>query len=183
MRKTVIFAAVLAVAAVAAYVASPYWTLHQIRSAAAAGQGDRVAAYVDFPAMRESLKAQFVQAMATRMESKGKDGQFAALGQAFAMQMVNGLVDAMITPEAVAAMIGSGKAPRPNLEAKPQPNPANVNARREPKIRHSFESLSTFHATLVDPDTNEDLLTAVLTREGAFTWKLTAVRMPALVKP
>ena len=183
MRKTTVATIVLVAALVAAYFGSPYWTLYQIRSAAAAGQGDRVATYVDFPAVRESVKSQFVLAMTKRVESKGKDNAFATLGKAFALRMMDGLVDAMVSPEGVANMIRSGKAPRPTLEAKATPAAASSVERRELKVRRGYEGLDTFHAALVDPDSNEDMLTAVLSRQGLFTWKLTAVRIPSLIKP
>ena len=81
VRKIAIAAMVLVVGIVAVYLGSPYWTLYQIRSAATAGEGDRIATYVDFPAVRESIKSQFVLATAKRMESRGKDCAFATLGR------------------------------------------------------------------------------------------------------
>lgn len=180
MRKVTIAVLVLGVAVIAVYFASPYWTLYQIRSAAAAGEGDRVAAYVDFPAVRSSVKSQLALAMTKRMESKGKDNALAPLGQAFALRMMDGLVDAMVSPEGVAGMIRSGKPPRPTLDAKAATVTASTVERREPKVRRGYEGLDTFHAALVDPETNENTLTAVLSRQGAFSWKLTAVRIPGL---
>ena len=37
-----------------------------------------------------------------------------------------------------------------------------------------------FVARMLD---GEDMLTAVLSRQGLFTWKLTAVRIPGLIRP
>ena len=183
MRKLAIAAMVLVVGMAAAYLGPPYWTLYQIRSAATAGEGDRLATYVDFPAVRASIKSQLVLAMAKRMESKAKESAFATLGQAFAMRMVDGLVDAVVSPEGVANMIRSGNAPRPTLEVKPTPQAASTADRREPKVRRDYEGLDTFHAAMVDRDSGEDMLTAVLSRQGLFTWKLTAVRIPGLIRP
>jgi hypothetical protein len=181
MRKIAIAAMVLIVGIVAAYLVSPYWTLYQIRSAATAGEGDQVATYVDFPAVRESIKSQFVLATVKRMESKGKDSAFATLGQAFALRMIDGFIDALVSPEGIANMIRSGKAPRPTLEAKATPATASTAERREPKVRRGYEGLDTFQAAMVDPESGEDMLTAVLSRQGLFTWKLTAVRIPGLI--
>ena len=180
MRKVTIAVLVLVVGVLAVYLGSPYWTLYQIRSAAAAGEGDRVAAYVDFPAVRSSVKSQFAAAMTKRMESKGKDNAFASVGHAIAFRMMDGLVDAMVSPEAVATMIRSGKAPRPVLDGKAAPFSASSGERPEPKVSRGYEGLDTFRAALVDPATNEETLVAVLSRQGAFTWKLTAVRIPGL---
>jgi len=182
MRKLIIAAVIVAAGLLSAYLASPYWTLHRIRSAAADGQGDRVAAYVDFPALRESLKGQLSIALNKRMDSRAKDSPSASIGQAFAVQMINGMVDVMVSPESVAAMIRSGKAPR----ALPEPKTDHVTAsnaeRREPRVRRGYEGLNTFQVVLVDPDTSEDTLTAVLSRDGLFGWKLTAITVPGLLK-
>ena len=182
-RKTIIVAIAVVVGIVALYFGSPYWTLYQIRSAAASGQGERVANYVDFPAVRESIKTQFAAAAAKRFESKGKDHPLAAVGQGLALRMMDGLVDAMVTPASVAVMIQSGKAPRPSFDSKGSSAPGNPSDRQDPAVRRGFEGLDTFHAALVDPTTKEDLLTAVLTRQGFVTWRLTAVHIPSLVKP
>lgn len=182
-RKAMMFAIAIVSGTLALYLGSPYWTLYQIRSAAASGEGEKVANYVDFSAVRESIKTQFAAATAKRIESKGKDSAFAAVGQAFALRMMDGLVDAMVTPASVAAMIRSGKAPRPAFDSKAAAAPANPSDRQEPAVRRGFEGLNTFHAALVDPATKEDLLTAVLTRQGFVTWKLTAVEIPSLHKP
>src|SRR5690349_13153696 len=144
MRKPLVMSlVVLVVVGVAAHVGSPYWTLHEMRSAAASGQGERVAGYVDFPALRESIKVQLAQTFASRLESRSKDAP-SPIGQALAGQMVNGLVDAMITPESVAAMIRSGKAPRSIAGTKLGSNAPGTSERKEPKVRHSFEGLNTF---------------------------------------
>jgi len=183
IRKIAIATTVLVVGIVAAYLGSPYWTLHQIRDAATAGEGDRVATYVDFPAVRESIKSQFVLATAQRTESKGKDRAFATLGQAFALRMMDGLVDALVSPEGVANMIRTGKAPRLTLEAKATSTTSSTVERRQPKVRRGYEGLDTFHATMIDPESGEDMVIAVLSRQGLFTWKLTAVRIPVLIRP
>lgn len=39
--------------------ASPYWTLRQLRAAATTGDPDAIEKHVDFPSLRESLKAEF----------------------------------------------------------------------------------------------------------------------------
>jgi hypothetical protein len=181
MRKAVLAGGVAVAALAAAYFGSPYWALHQIRNAAADGDGERVAAYVDFPAVRESLKSQFASALTTRMDAKAKDGPLASIGQAFATQMLGGIVDAMVTPQSIASMIQSGKALR-SIAGSTVPSTQVPSERREPRVRRGYEGLNTFGASLVDPQSNEDLMTAVLTRQGLFSWKLTDLKLSTLNK-
>jgi hypothetical protein len=42
------------------YFGSPYWTFYRLRSAIGAQDADALRRYVDFPALRESLKGQFL---------------------------------------------------------------------------------------------------------------------------
>jgi len=181
MRKLVLAATIVVAGLVAAYLASPYWTLHRIRSAADDGQGDRVAAYVDFPAVRESLKQQLSMAMNKRVDSRAQDSPLASVGQAFARQMINSVVDAMVSQESISTMIRSGKAPRALPEAKADGVPASSPKPRELRVRRSFQDLNTFQAALVDHDTNADVMTVVLSRDGLLTWKLTAITIPGLL--
>lgn len=181
MRRLTIATAIGIAALIVAYFVSPYWALHQIRTAAKAGDGDRVAAYVDFPAVRESIKVQLASALATRLEAQPKAGPLASFGQAFATSMMGGLVDAMVTPEGISTMIRSGKAPHQPLQAKPTAPPPNEE-RRSPKVRQGYQGLDTFEATLIDPDSNDEVMNAILSRQGLFSWKLTALRLPALLK-
>lgn len=177
MRKVIVVAVVVATGLLATYFASPYWTFYQMRVAAKEGDGQRLAAYVDFPAVRESMKSQFANELAKRRESQANANAFAAVGQALATQMVNGLIDAMVTPEAVAMMIRSGKAPRPAFETRTAAKQTNTSEAREPQLRRGYDGLNSFQASLVNPQTSDPMLTAVLSRQGVFTWKLTSVEL------
>ena len=64
--RIVILAVVFVVLAAAAYFGSPYWAIQQMRSVAQSGQGDKLVGYVDFPAVRESLKTQFTLMMSNK---------------------------------------------------------------------------------------------------------------------
>lgn len=73
--------------------ASPYWTMHQIRSAAASGDTDTLSDYIDIDAVRSSFKEQLSAEMlkAGQEPTEEADG-FEALGKFFAIGMVDTLV-------------------------------------------------------------------------------------------
>jgi hypothetical protein len=52
-----------------AYYGSPYWAVHQMQAAARAGEGDRLAGYIDFPAVRESIKSQLQAKLMKQMQN------------------------------------------------------------------------------------------------------------------
>ena len=184
MRKSTLAVLGIALLAVGYYFASPYWTIHQIRGAAQAGQGDRLATYVDFPAMRESIKSQLVLMMQKEMQRpEMKDNPFAGFGQMLAANMITGMVDSMVTPDAVANMLASGRAPNHAPGGKVAEHaPASAGEREVPRVRQGYEGLDTFKTILLDPTTDDEMLVAVLSRQGLFSWRLTAVRLPGLLK-
>jgi Protein of unknown function (DUF2939) len=168
------------------YYGSPYWALHQMQAAGRAGEGDRLATYVDFPAVRESLKSQMQAMMVTRLQGDSmKDNPFAALGMALAGGMVNTLVEGMVTPESLANMVSSGKVEADKGTAS-APAAGDTTSGKQtaqrPRVERRYEGMDVFHVEMHDPDTDKLMLTLVLNREGWFGWKLKSVRMPALTE-
>lgn len=100
-RIIIALGALLAVAAVAGWVLlSPAWTLRQMAAAAQTNDADRLASYVDFPALRANAKSQLRQQLVSGVAAgEGLD----ALGAMVALALVDPAVDAMITPEALEA--------------------------------------------------------------------------------
>ena len=109
MKKIIIIAVVVAALVGGWFYGSPWWTLHQMRSAAEARDADKLARYVDFPALREDLKADMSAMMVSEME-KNPQGGIGAIGATFAMAMIGPMVDGMITPQAIEAMFKSQAA-------------------------------------------------------------------------
>ena len=57
-RSLALAAALAALLAAGWWFGSPWWTLWRMREAAQSGDSEALAAYIDFPALRESTKAQ-----------------------------------------------------------------------------------------------------------------------------
>lgn len=93
MKKNTVIAAVVVLIALSAawYWGSPRWTLHEMRAAAEAGDTDKLASYIDFPALRTSMK-EAIKAQAVAEFTKPDNDGMAAFGAAFATTMVDGLV-------------------------------------------------------------------------------------------
>ncbi|NVE96086.1 DUF2939 domain-containing protein, partial [Altererythrobacter lutimaris] len=82
MKKWMIGAAVLAAVLFGAwYFASPSYEMMQLKDAAEEGDPEELRDRIDFPAVRESMKAQMSAMMARKMAEEPSDG-FAALGGA-----------------------------------------------------------------------------------------------------
>lgn len=117
-RIIIALGALLAVAAVAGWaVLSPAWTLRQMAAAAQTNDTDRLASYVDFPALRASAKSQLRQQLVSGVTGgQGLD----ALGAMVALSLVDPAVDAMITPQALqAAFANRGRQAAPAAPSAP----------------------------------------------------------------
>jgi hypothetical protein len=93
-------------------VGAPYWTVHQMRSAAKDRDGEALSEHIDFPSVRQSLKEQVNAMMMKEMSTKAelKENPFAALGMAFASTLVDKTVDTFVTPAGITQLM-SGKKP------------------------------------------------------------------------
>ncbi len=91
------------------YVASPAWTLRQMAAAAKAHDADKLSGYVDYSKLRASTKSQVKAAMTAKIASGASRG-FGSLGLMVGRAVVDQLIDAILTPEGVAAMFAAEQA-------------------------------------------------------------------------
>jgi hypothetical protein len=163
-------AALLAVAATSA--ASPWWTLHRLRVAVERHDGEAVAAQVDFPALRASVKDQMLASMKADLNKNGDATPFARFGASLAQAVVDPLVDAVVSPAAVAAMVEHGRIAiaKPG-QAAPAPDAEPV--RDKPRFALRYRGWDRFAITADDGGS------FVFRRDGLWTWKLAAIEMAA----
>jgi hypothetical protein len=104
----------LMIASVASYwYWSPYLTMRKMQHAAASADADSFSDYVDYPALRDSLKGQISARMTRDLEKQADSGdglaQGGALGSMLGLVMVDKIVDAVVRPETVMQAMQSGK--------------------------------------------------------------------------
>ncbi len=114
LKRLAIVLALLAVAASAAFVAAPGLALRALRADIEAGDHGALAHRVDFPALRSSLTAELTR---TALAEAGAGGGAAALvGGAVGQAVVAPVVDRLVTPEGVAALLRGRTDPRQDGE-------------------------------------------------------------------
>ena len=90
------------------YFESPVWTLKGMKDAAEARDADALNAYVDYPALRESLTSQLLIRMKSR-PGKHKSG-LGALEMSLGSVLVRPMVDRLISPTGMrGALLASGQ--------------------------------------------------------------------------
>lgn len=206
-RPLIVTLIVIAVIAALGFgYASPYMALNKLKRAADARDAQTVNEYVDFPALRESLKQQVTGLLTRRLDTQGNGNPFAAIGAMIGAALIGPLVDAYATPDGVAALL-NGMPPRgnpgerppvpsaadtPPAAAAPAPEPAppapgntansaanNGNSAtppQPPQTTAGYRGLNEFVVTY-QHGAGDARYSAILRREGLFTWKLAAVNL------
>ncbi|WP_322009194.1 DUF2939 domain-containing protein [Paraburkholderia sp. J12] len=137
-RPVAIVLIALAIVAALGYgYASPYVALNRLKTAADARDAATLNEYVDYPALRASLKQQVGELLQRRIEAQHSSNPLLLFGAVIGAALIGPLVDAYATPDGVAALLNGmppsgkpGEAPPPagttDASATP-PAPAPVN--------------------------------------------------------
>jgi hypothetical protein len=177
MKRTTIAACAVVILLAACYFASPFLGYYRLQAAARSGDQDALEASVDFPAVRENLKAQLNIALGRKMQSDPqlKNNPFAGLGMMFATALVGKLVDSYLTPEAISMMISKAKAPSPGERPMVPGSKANIKL----ATGYAYIDIDRFRVTAADPSRADKPLGFVMERRGLFSWKLIRIELPA----
>ncbi|WP_250499418.1 DUF2939 domain-containing protein [Caballeronia sp. GAWG1-5s-s] len=183
-------AAVLLVAALGFVYASPYIVLDRVKRAADARDAQTVNQYVDFPALRASLKDQIAALLTRRIDVQKSGNPLAIIGAMIGAALVGPLVDSYATPDGVAAIL-NGIPPRGNPgERPPAAGQADANASapasvsvsasnpapQPPQTTAGYRSINTFVVTY-QHGAGDARYSAIFHRSGLVSWKLVAVNL------
>jgi hypothetical protein len=174
MKRNRILAAAAAVLLVllAAFVyASPWWQLRQLRAAVERHDADAVSAHVDFPALRDSVKGQLMASVSRDLAAETNANLLAGLGKSMALAFLNPMVDALVSPAGVIAMMENGKvnlARRRTADAAPPPRDADG----KPAYALGYRGWDTFALTWKQSEGS-----LVFKRQGLWGWKLSAIEL------
>ena len=161
---------------------TPYLAFRGMRAAAEARDAEALSAYIDYPVLKENLKASFNARLLGQAREASQDNPFAGLGAALASLVVGPMVDAFVTPQALAEMM-KGEKPRLIRRAEPADTPASGSTDGKPARRArtsmGYEDVNRFVITVSPADRPDaEPLRLVLQRQGLASWKLSAVRLP-----
>ena len=194
--KKLIAAVMLVLIGLAVYVgAGPFITMHRINSAIVAEDSARLAEEVDFESLRQSLSEQFSARVVAKSQQQMDENPFAAIAAGFASLVVEKMVNAMVTPAGVIALIreSSDKArdkKPPAQDTKKEPStpaesdaPAtDENAERRARddmfagAAFEFYDADLFVATV---GTRPDNSTRFAFKREGLRWKLSNIVLPA----
>ncbi len=165
---------VLALAVMAGWLyASPYIAFRAMAKAAETGDAVALADYVDFPAVKESLKGSLTAQFNRSLSTKASDSPFAGLAVLMAGAAVNTMVDQMVTPEGIATMYRQGKAarPAPRASSAPAPTPPAAGQAPEAVVTRGYRGWDRFEVRAANASAGTSVA-LTMRREGLTTWRL-----------
>ena len=177
MKKWIVLVVVSLLALATYTVAGPYLTVRAIRSAVQARDSDALARQVDFPALRTSIKAQLSDRLVRNAGADMQANPFGAFGLSIATGMLDGVVNAMVTPVGLDAIM-EGRKVWENVDRDLSPPASSASAPPVEPLHGAvgrYESLSRFTATI--RQRNGQPVVFVLTRNGV-QWRLSDIRLP-----
>jgi hypothetical protein len=130
--------------------------------------------YVDYPSLRESLKANFNAMMVSEITKS--ESPFGALGTALGAALANQMIDAFITPESLAMLI---KGEEPRMGDSQKDRKTESSSETETATSMSYEGLNQFVVEVKEKDSSEKPIKFIYKRAGIVSWKLSALRLPS----
>lgn len=168
MKKPILIALVV-LACVGYFVASPYLAVHRLQADLQSGDQIRLEDDVDFPAVRENIKDQLNAVMTKKLSDNAGDLQnnpFASLAGLFASKLVDAMVDSFVTPAGLSKL----------MEGVTDPNKASQPGRKPlDKAALGFDGLSRFKMDIQGDDGKH--IDMYLYRSG-LSWRLSRIVLP-----
>jgi Protein of unknown function (DUF2939) len=161
---------------------SPYLALHSMRNAAQARDAAALAAHVDFPRVRDSLKGQLRAMTERRARRAAGESGLAGIGAAFGATLGNlvtdKLVDVMVTPGRLADAMRDGEM-KDAADTEPGTRDEEKAAEKPEEKRWASErrGMNVFVARALDHD-GKPGTSFVLEREGFANWRLVGIELP-----
>ena len=161
---------IVAIALGVLFYFSPLLALNSLRDAAIKGNKEKLSSLIDFPAVRENVKAQALSAINKGME-KEKDNPFAALGVMVSGAVADNIVNTFITPEGIAKSL-KDKSDR-DVKAISENPKASIS---RPRLRWINSNIA--YVDFYDKNSPKDKTTFEFKRLGLFSWQRKGIQFP-----
>jgi hypothetical protein len=181
MRNTVAVAVVGSILLFAASIYfSPHLTVYRMERAIEERDFPAFSKHVDFPALRANFKGRIMATMRKQLSTpETKGNPLAALGQSMAEALAGPMLGTIVTPEGVAAMMseGSPKSAADQADGIPvKRQPDETRDRKSLDFAIAYKGWSTVEVKNADAAKAEGGF--IFTRNGLWSWKLSAVDLP-----
>jgi hypothetical protein len=163
---------------------APHLTVHAMRKAAERGDAEALSSHVDFPALRESVRAQLAARVSDRL---GGGSAWSRLGADFATTLASPAIDAMVSPEALTLIFAGRDMRERYAEPADAPPPASDGEgedahggldTRHWRLSMGYDDLSTFSVKVDTGGSEAAPSRLVFKRRNLLWWKLSGIELP-----
>lgn len=174
MLKKITFAliAVALLAFVAIFYSMPYITSQRIERALLDEDADALSRHIDFPSLRESLKAILSASTMNKVFTPNGNDSSSAFGAALTGYFTNSIVDSMVTPENLSQLM---KKSTFFSDIGKRMYEKNMGGKSNFKTEIGYEDFENF-AISINRNSSNSPLKIILHRNGFFTWKISSIR-------
>jgi hypothetical protein len=168
----------------AGFYATPYIAFRNMRIAAENKDTEALNSYVDFKALKESLKANLNDKISREAGSKPDGDAMDKLGAAIASAFINPMIDAFVTPDGLAMMVRGAipeqKKTKRSAEKKPDDSAEKKASHSDPEMETTtyYENFNHFIVAFKEKESSKDQVRLVFKRDGIVSWKLCAMDLP-----
>ncbi len=157
-----------------AVYASPYLTLYQMYQSVDKKDVQGVASHVDFPALRQSVKTN-VQAIVHKETSQQQNPLMDILGSVLGGVVLEPVVDTVVTPEGVAALLEGQR-----IQLNGNDKQAQFSGKApDVDVKAEYESFNQFAVSVKPKGEDTAPVTLLMSRDG-LSWKISGVRLPEI---
>ena len=183
-KIAIVMVSVIIVLGGVGFYCTPYLAYRNMRIAAENKDTEALNSYVDFPSLKESLKANLNDKIARDSGGKGEGDAMDKLGAAIASAFINPMIDAFVTPEGLA-MIVRGSIPDRKRSKRSSENKSEDSSEKKSSHKDSgteasmhYENFNSFVVAFKEKGSTEDQVHLVYKRHGFISWKLSAMKLP-----
>lgn len=170
MKRSVLLLGIVVAAAAAWFYWSPRLAAKQLHNAARAGDVEALEELVNFPLVREQLKADLKASLLASVSSKDEtNGVGTALAAGLGGLMVDGVINQVVSPSGIAALVRFGSTDSTRVQAEPQ----LVTTMR-------YRDASTFVVTARNMNSPASDTVRFIFRRSGLSWRLVRLGLPTL---
>ena len=166
---------VVLLAACMGFYFTPNLTIYNMKKASEAKDTDTFSSYVDYPSLRENLRANYNTQLAREL-AKGKRGStFNTFAASLAATLINPMADGLTTPESLA-MLMKGEIPETTEQEgkeKSQVTTKGINT----ETSTAYKGFNSFIMRVRKKDSAAVPVEFVFKRYGLISWKLSGLRI------
>lgn len=149
---------------------SPRAAARDLRNAASSGDVEELQRLVDFPLVQEQLKADLKASLLGSIDTTRSTGG-GALAAGLSSMMIDGLVNQVVSPSGIAAIVRSGRVNGAGT--------ARVDG-EDPVMRLHYEGLNAVVVTARNPHSPPADTVSFVLRRRWLSWQLVRIMIPRL---